>query len=162
MHFHANPVICMEMHRENLGGWVQNAKKWWKKYFWRNIFILGNITPMHLALFKIWNGLDEFRYRKKFAQRLRAIFSCSKQPSAYGYGMNKIWRFPWNPRRISGFLLFHLPSSRGRNFFPRGRRVSKLYIFEKYSSRSVDWRCFQSRSATLGRSKSTKHTWAFE
>ena len=70
-------------------------------------------------------------------------------------GLNLFWRFSWIWVRISEMFVDLLPSSRGCNFFHRCRQPKKVYVFEKYSSRSLHFRCLFSETRNLTPSNHT-------
>ena len=70
-------------------------------------------------------------------------------------GLNLFWRFSWIWVRISEIFVDLLPSSTACNFFHRCRQPKKVYVFEKYSSRSLHFRCLFGETRNLTLSKNT-------
>ena len=110
----------------------------WKSYF--------------IHAYKIWSRCDLQALRKKIHNLLHFLKIYQMNPTIYN-GMNSLWRdrliLGSNPVKI----LHHRLSSTRCNFFHRSRSPIRVYIFEKYSSRSLHFRCLFDETSNPGRSK---------
>ena len=117
-------------------GGMKIIRKNEKKKFFQILFFLRHIKSTILLRCEISSSFDESNHTKNCAQFWQIYSPWSKNPLKT-IVLNRIWRFFWNPRRICRFPPVCRPSLDHRNFFHRPRHITKVYIFEKYSSRSL-------------------------